>query len=748
VIVEYCDDTWAGSIATRLLAEAGAGVVKIEVGEHEDRRRDPRWATWNRSKRLIRFAAPPREQSSTGWDDLLGRADVLVHDLSPARARQSGLESTELASRYPRLVIASVTGYPVNHPDCDRTGSDVLVQARSGLMGEQSCDRCGPTFLRLPLPTFGAAMLAAGGVLARLIERQESGRGGVVATSLLQGALAYLSTVWKLAESPSERLASKAALPRRRLRYIYRAGDDRWLWAYLTFLDVPLVIETLAGLGIEAPDLDAYEADEERVGKIYQHMFEQRPAAEWLEAFRAADVPVALVNHIGEVFFDDQAVINGYTVDVHDERWGLSRQFGLPFESDPPCRVCGPAPYEPEPLARVIADLPPDARAEPPEGATRPEQPLAGLRVLDFGMYISSPLSAQLLADLGADVIKVEPRTGDRLRPEELTFLASARGKRSLALDLTAPGSKEVLQRLVASTDVVIHNLRLSAAARLGLAEEDIRAVNPQVVLCHVSAFGPRGPLADAPGLDPMAQCSSGVMAAAVPPGSAPMWHRMLPGDCGTGLLTLSAVLLGIYQRHASGRGTTIRSSMLAAGAMLSGDTLATLPQQEIVPISPINDDVTGISAVCRIYRCADGWVAVSGGDLERASERLRGAFDATTEEEVAAKAADMTVWAALDRLRSGGIPAEHVREDNEESFFADPANRAAGLVAEYPHPIYGRLKQVGSFWHLDDMATRLDRAPPTLGQDTRSVLIELGYADEDIRYLASQGVVAGDAVL
>jgi crotonobetainyl-CoA:carnitine CoA-transferase CaiB-like acyl-CoA transferase len=186
-IVEYCDDLWAGSIATRLLAEAGAEVVKVEVGDHEDRRRDPRWATWNRSKRLTRLPGPPREQSSAAWDDLLARADVLVHDLSPARARQFGLESTELTSRYPRLVTAPVTGYPVNHPDCDRTASDVLVQARSGLMGEQSCDRCGPTFLRLPLPTFGAAMLAAGGVLARLIERQESGRGGVAATSLLQG---------------------------------------------------------------------------------------------------------------------------------------------------------------------------------------------------------------------------------------------------------------------------------------------------------------------------------------------------------------------------------------------------------------------------------------------------------------------------------------------------------------------------------------------------------------------------------
>src|SRR5262249_53123002 len=149
------------------------------------------------------------------------------------------------------------------------------------------------------------------------------------------------------------------------------------------------------------------------------------------------------------------------------------------------------------------------------------------------------------------------------------------------------------LRRLVSGADILIHNLRLPAARRLGLATEEVRKINPKIIYCHVSAFGPRGPFADAPGLDPMAQSCSGIMAAAGPPGAPPMWHRMLPGDCGTGLITLAAVLFALYRRRRSGCGSTVRASMLGAGALLSGETLATMPGQQISETASVNADVT-----------------------------------------------------------------------------------------------------------------------------------------------------------
>jgi len=172
----------AGPVATLLLAEAGADVVKVEPRENPDRRRAG-FATWNRSKRSI--VVEPGDGFG-GLDELLASADVVVHELGPAAARRAGLDDVPLAARHPRLVVCSVLGWPANHPDADRPADELLTMARLGVLDEQFAmrGREGPVYVRFPLGSWGAAYLAAIGVLARLRVRDRTGQGGEVVSGL------------------------------------------------------------------------------------------------------------------------------------------------------------------------------------------------------------------------------------------------------------------------------------------------------------------------------------------------------------------------------------------------------------------------------------------------------------------------------------------------------------------------------------------------------------------------------------
>ena len=750
VLVEMCASQSAAALSSRILAECGALVFKVEQPATAVDRSNPAFAVWNRSKQSV-VIDTSTDAGRSQLLDLLSRADVLLLDRDPAEVTGLDVDAPALSRLFPRLVLASVTGYPSNHPDRDRAAEDILVQAKSGLMDEIDIGFPRPNYVRWPLPTLGAAMLGAAGIIARLIAREKLGRGGVVNTSLFQGALAFLASPWKLAERPSPRLATKANNPRRPLRYLYRCRDERWIYAHPPFLTCPEIIESFLALGIVPPDAHEYEADEDRVGALCQQVFDLRSAQEWLSILRHHDVPACLVYEPGEILLDEQVVANGFVAHVDDPVLGPTWQAGPPFTLDPPCRVRNAAPR----LGELSADLPAiKQRMAEPDGfatagtASSPTHPLAGVKVLDLGMFVSSPLTAELLADLGADVIKVEPPTGDRMRAlNENSFLTGQRGKRSLALDIGRRESRPVLERLIQWADVIIHNQRLKAAERLGIDPESVRHINPNIAYCRVSGYGAAGPLSDAPSYDPAAQAQTGYLTAGVPRGLRPAWLRFLPGDIGTGLLALCPALLGLYQRNATGTFTETHGSLLGTAVFMGSEFVRSATDGSALPYPTINDDVTGVSPGYRIVRCSDGSVAIAAprdSQVDLFSQLLH----ADGADDLAAVCARHTAAQVVEAARAAGLRSEVVEEHGEAPFFSDPENRAAGLVAEFPHPVYGRLQQVGSMWFFDDLETKLDRAPPTLGQHSREILEELGVPDEDIRWLASLGALVGDGVL
>ena len=244
-----CSEGIAGPVATLLLAEAGADVVKVERPGGDPARSSLGFLTWNRSKRSVVLDLDTSEGRGN-LDDLLRGADVLVHGFGPARAAEIGLTDDDLRRRHPHLVTSSVLAWPVGHPSADGPIDDLLVSARLGLCDEQLGHREGPVFLRFPFGSWCAVYLAAVGILARLVHRGRGGPAGPANTSVAQGALVPTMMHWARADHPGEMFAF--GLPKELQPSLFECGDGVWIHLMRNAdVDSPLMAQALADLGAE-----------------------------------------------------------------------------------------------------------------------------------------------------------------------------------------------------------------------------------------------------------------------------------------------------------------------------------------------------------------------------------------------------------------------------------------------------------------------------------------------------------------
>jgi len=506
--------------------------------------------------------------------------------------------------------------------------------------------------------------------------------------------------------------------------------------------DVPLYSEVLSELPPEIA-ADSFAATGEAL--------KRRSRQEWLDAMWAAGMPTARVaSQLGEAFSDEQLRANNYVVTVDDPQWGRTVQAGHPLKMDPPLEVRSAAPRLGQHTAEVVARASrrgsrPEAPPAPAAGANHPRRgPLEGIRVLDFGMFLAGPYGPQLMADLGAEVVKVEATTGDRLRRSERIFAGCQRGKRSVAVDVRSPQSRPVLERLVSWADVVLHNLRLPTARLLGLDYETIRAMKPSIVYCHVSSYGPEGPRRDWPGVDPTSQAVVGWMQEGAGLGNPPRWYRIGMTDDQCAMASVIGVLLALRHRDRTGKGADVRASILGMAALTTSETML-LPDGSIAPYARLDAEQTGLGPDYRIYECSNGWIAVAAGTgsgpgrlrtAARCDEAmLPAAFRGRTVEE----------WVAV--LEKAEIGAEPVRVDQEQAFFDSELYRRLGLTVEYRHRDYGRLEQIGSLLTFQDLELTLRRPPPILGEHTLEVLQEVGVDRVIMARLASAGLLEGPGV-
>ena len=704
----------AGWSAGLHLSQAGAEVFKVEPPAGDPARGSAQFCVLNRGKCSVVIDLDAAD-GRVRLQQLLATADVLIHDLPPTAARAIGIDDDTLAASHPRLIVSAIGAWPQWHAFADTPVREPLVLARLGILDEQPGHRPGPVYIRMPFANWIAGWLAAIGVMARLLARDRDGRGGIAHTSLAQAALVPMTMHWSRAATPTPVFAK--GLDKHIPIPLHQCSDGRWIHVHYSPDKAPWMAEALAAMGNEAVALANAQFPPSHVAPNFganRQIIATRSADDWVKHFWQHDVAAQIAAPFGAIYFDEQARLNGYVVEVDDPVLGRTLLPGLAYHMSPAKNLS---------VRAELVEAPPDPK--------RP--PLHGLKVLDLGAYLAGPFACMLLADLGAEVIKVEPPAGDAMRRLERIFAGTQRGKRGLALKLGDPASQPVLESLVRWADVVHHNVRMPAARKLGIDPDRLRALNPSLVVGHISAYGPQGPRADWPGFDQLMQAACGWELENGGEGQAPQWLRFGVGDHLAALSCVFAVLLALYERARTGEGRAVASSLLGA-MLLTESELVARPDGSLTAMAHLDAAQTGLSRGNRLYACSDGWVMVAAWtDAELA------AFDALAGAQPQAFFATCSVARAAALLEGAGVPCEPALKNQRDAFLDDP--RHAGLRTRYGHAVYGELEQIGALWDFGELPLQIDRPPPALGEHSREILREHGFGDSDIARLVAQGI-------
>lgn len=731
----------AGSVAALILAESGADVIKVEPHKGAALRGSPPFTVWNRSKRSIALEAFGSERQI--FDTLVKAADVLIHDFTPEQARTCGLDEASLKLLAPDLIVAPITGFPAGHEEDETPTHDTLVLAASGIMDEQAPvgRKDGPVYLRFPLGSWGAVWLAAIGIATRLLNLRRGGEPGAVRTSLLQGALVPVLMLWRRVEAPSPKLGH--GMPKFETNpTLLECSDGVWLHFIGDVQKSPLVVATMNAMSPDEREA-ANKAERNPFWADWgccKAAFKTRPSDVWLKDLWANDVAVQPALKMGALYFDEQCHANGYVIEVEDAETGTTSQPGMPFVTTPPPRKPFSAPRLDADREAILAGWTARTRPAVPAAPRSLARPLEGLRVLDLGSFLAGPLAPMLLGDLGADVIKIEAPKGDPMRvAAEWSFFGCQRNKRSLALDLKHPGAREVIERLVKSADIIHHNQRMPAARKLGIDYDSLRTINPRLIYCHVSSYGPVGPRKDWPGYDQLFQSSSGWEYEGAGAGNQPMWHRFGMMDHQAAMSSLYGIMLALIERERTGEGQFVASSLLGASLLTSSETHLT-PGGELAPYARLDAMQMGVSPGNRLYRAADGWLALVAG--EEALQEIAATLSAASPLDIEGAFAAMPCRDAIALAQKAGAAAVPARMNQRDKFLDSPVNRRLGLSITANHSAYGGVEQPGALWHFEGQQLALDRAPPQLGEHTREILAEAHFTGSEIESLISNAAV------
>ena len=393
--------------------------------------------------------------------------------------------------------------------------------------------------------------------------------------------------------------------------------------------------------------------------------------------------------------------------------------------------------------------------------------PLAGVKVMDLTQIMAGPYCTMMLADMGADVLKVEkPNGGDdtrRMGPpfiegESAAFLGINRNKRSIVIDLRSDDGREIARRMARASDVLVQNFRPGALERMGLGYEQVREINPAIVYCTISGFGATGPYARRGGFDLVAQGMSGLMSVTGHPGGPPTKVGVPVTDLNAGSFAAIGILTAYINRLRTGRGQHVDTSLLEGGVAYTfwESAIYFATGQSPTPKGSAHQ----LNAPYQAFRTTDGHINIGAAnqatwerlcaaigrdelltDPRFAEPRLRmdnlDSLVATLQDTFAQRASDEWL-AALD---AAGVPAGPIYDI--ESVYADPQVQAREMRVETDHPIAGRVSGIGIPVKLSDTPGTVRRPAPTLGQHTNEALSELGYTTTEITALRDDGVVA-----
>ena len=770
-VVDTADEK--GELCGRFLADLGADVIRVEPpGGARSRRLPPfhtatslSFAVRNANKRgvTLDLAAPAGRERLLA---LLESADVWIETTRPGTLAAQGLGPDDVLARNPELVITSITDFGQTGDYRGWQGNDTIQAAMSGILSRSGLAGRDPLAAPSGMAYETTAIQAAWATLVAYWNRLESGRGDHVDFSILEAATQTMDPAHGTASvSRASAFPSTRGRPEAGLYPIFPCADGyvrvvvlapRQWRAMRAWLGEPAAFQDERYDAIPAR-LEASAELHELYAALFAGMTKDAIAAEG----QARGVPVAPVLAVGEVLASDHFQSRGAFVDA-EVAPGVHGRLPTGF-----CEIDGKrvgfrhrAPEPGEHNDDLLGE-PSGRPARPPSNDASLRRPLAGLRVIDFGIIVIGNEIGRLLADQGADVIKIENRAfpdaarvgyGGKLSH---SFVAGSRNKRSLGVNLRTPEGVALLKQLVAGADVVLENFKPGTLEKLGLGYEALRAVKPDIVMLSTNALGSTGPWSRWLGYGPIVRCVSGV---------ASLW-RYPEDELAFGEPTT------IYPDHYGARlcATTVLAALIrrrrtAAGAYVESAQAELIVNQlaDVFLAASLGAGQGDLGAPWGIYPCAgdDEWcvITVSGDEQWRALRWALGApewaaadaFGSVAERIANRELLDrhLAEWtralpprAVMERLQAAGVPAAMMmRPDDHEH---DPHLLSRGVWREMHQPGLGVVRmENGPFRSRSIPPIRVSPAPQH-GEHTREICATvLGLSQPEIEALFAAGVL------
>lgn len=761
--VRVLELTWgiSGPMVGMMLADQGALVTRIEPPD-DVFAQSPGYRVWNRGKRsaLLDLMSPDGHRA---FLDLAAHADIVLDSFRPAAMERLGLGHEALAARNPHIITCSITAYGEGNEHSERPGFEALVAARTGSQwaqrggimstgdlglpdveipdgAEQAARPDGPIFSASPWMSINGFYHATLAITAALVARERIGVGQHIEASMLPRA-AFIPTSARSSGPMAATWMNLRGAP----RGLFECKDGRWVHQWP--IKPQSVVDAAEFDRLEdapAPDYSHRRVDPARIGMepenivvlfyylpLMQAAFKKFTAEEWRLWGERIKEGVQVVRTPEEAFSDPRLLAEGSVVEIADPDIGPIRHIGVITELErTPGAVRGPAPRRGEHTADVMSEamdsVPgPVGSTNLPE--TRSEGPLSGVRVLDIGLALAGPYGTSLLADLGADVIKVMAPWDGPWMDTGIGQMAN-RGKRGVLLNLGKPAGLNAFYKLVGTADVVAHNMRDGVAERLGVDYETLRAINPDLIYCASRGFDRDRSARGLPGTD---QSGSALSGQEWEDGGC--WHGGQPffgtsmGDLGNGFLTAIAVSEALFHRVRTGEGQAVGTSILYA--CLAGTSGTFVHPDGAGPDRPKLDALQfGFHALYRLYEASDGWLclaAVSSAHWERLC-RVTGREDLLGDDR----------FADVDARRAND---EELRKIFTEVFGTRPTAAWFAALDEAGVPV--ELSKQGMFAAPPDtpflqFSVTPARSPgeaPVLDEHTDEVLAELRLDEETV---------------
>lgn len=761
---------WVG----KLFADIGADVIRFDDGGDRVRSRPhhvDRWINANKRSATTDFAA------------LVAEADIVVHDNAPQPAADRGLAYTDLATLgSPGLVVASVTPYGMTGPYAGYHAEELnLIHASSwGYLSPAAAT--DETLPPLKAPGHHASILvanvAAAATLAAFDRAERTGVGTLVDFSSFAAAAKMTETAPAGASflgTDASRLGTKTIEP----WAIYRCADGLMHVMCVEAAQWEALLDLMG-----RPDwseLDVFATNEGRQENadllhlyIGEWMAEQHVDDLYRRA-QAARISCTPVNTMAQISLDAQLEARGFFAETPD---GL-RVPGPGFQTDQGwwgLRRSSPTLGEHDGEGWLERENPPEIAAPPGAATTRP---LDGVRVCDFTWVWAGPFCTQYLAHLGADVIRLESEDRSCLfrrlpfNPPELPLGPDTAGvfqsynsdKRSMAIDLRHPDAADIVRRLVAKSDVVIDNFGVGVMADLGFGVDDLRAINPDVIVASLSGYGQTGPSAGYMAYGPAGGSFSGLYAANGYEGGAATETGIAVGDPGTGITAAWSIVAALVARRRTGAVARIDVAMVEAIASTLGEVWMEYETEGTTPARRGNRDAVVAPHNCYPTAAADEWLTIACpgdeawrslaalvnpstvdrslvDDVRFATMALRKQNEVELDEIITAWTTTGDRWDLTQRLQAAGVAAMPSISPLE-LWRGDPQMTALDMLERPDHPVTGRYVVAGVPWKLSNTPNGLRAPAPTLGQHTRDVMIDLlGFTAEETDALEADGAI------